>query len=151
VRFHDHIEKQLGVGHPLAPIRGFANKAAEHAARLAAIVTLVDDLDADTIPLAGIEAGMALTEFYLTETLRLGETAAEDADLVLAETTRVWLQQFERVHLAQVYQSGPNALRDAKTARRILSIVEDHGWISRIEGGAELGGNHRREAWRVSQ
>jgi len=147
--FHDNVEAQLGEGRELAPIRGFANKAAEHAARLAAIVALVENADAGKLEKRDIEAGIALTEFYLAEALRLGDVASDDADLVIAEATLAWLQQYDRAHLAQVYQFGPNAVRDAKTARRILTILEEHGWLSRIEGGSEIDGTHRREVWRV--
>jgi Protein of unknown function (DUF3987) len=53
IAFHDHIEKQLGPGAPLAPIKGFAAKAAEHAARIAGVITIVEDLYAKEIgPLA---------------------------------------------------------------------------------------------------
>jgi hypothetical protein len=149
--FHNHVEAQLGDGKALAPIRGFGNKAAEHAARLAAIVTLVEDHEAATIDTREMKAGIALAEFYLSEALRLFDAAVADPELVVAEATLAWLQQYEVVHLAQVYQCGPNAVRDAKTARRILTILEEHGWLSRLDGGADLDGTHRREAWRVSR
>jgi hypothetical protein len=149
--FHNHVEAQLADGKELAPIRGFANKAAEHAARLAAIVTLVEDHEASTIGTIAIEAGITLAEFYLSEALRLCDTDGADPALVTAEATLAWLQQYEVVHLAQVYQFGPNAVRDAKTARRILTVLEEHGWLRRLDGGAEIDGTHRREAWRVSR
>jgi hypothetical protein len=147
--FHNHVEAQLGEGKELAPIRGFANKAAEHAARLAAVVTLVEDHEAPTIGTKGMQAGITLTEFYLAEALRLFDVAAADPELVVAEATLAWIQQFDMVHLAQVYQCGPNAVRDAKTARHILGILEDHGWVQRVDGGADIDGIHRREVWRV--
>jgi hypothetical protein len=109
----------------------------------------VDDLDSDEIPMAGLEAGIALAEFYVGEALRLGETAAEDADLVLAEATLAWIQAYDRVCLVQVYQGGPYAVRNAKTARRILTVLEEHGWVRRLEGGAEIEGVHRGEVWEV--
>ena len=105
--FHNHVEAQLGDGKELAPIRGFANKAAEHAARLAAIVLLVEDHEASTIGTKGMEAGIALAEFYLSEALRLFDAAVADPELVIAEATLAWLQQYDVVHLAQVYQFGP--------------------------------------------
>lgn len=37
----NYIEQQLGEGQRLEPIRGFASKAAEHAARLAGVLTLI--------------------------------------------------------------------------------------------------------------
>jgi hypothetical protein len=147
--FHDNVEGQLGEGGELAPIRGFGNKAAEHAARLAAIVTLVEDPEATTLGKLGIEAGIALTEFYLAEALRLCDVALGDPELAVAEATLAWLQRYDLVHLAHVYKCGPTAVRDAKTARRILTILEEHGWLSRIEGGADIDATHRREVWRV--
>ena len=149
--FHNHVEAQLGDGKELAPIRGFANKAAEHAARLAAIVTLVEDHEAATIGTKEMEAGITLAEFYLSEALRLCDTPGAEPELLVAEATLAWLQQYEVVHLAQVYQFGPNAVRDAKTARRLLTILEEHGWLRRLDGGADIDGTHRREAWRVAR
>ena len=89
--FHDNVEGQLGEGEELAPIRGFGNKAAEHAARLAAIVTLVENPEATTLGKLGIEAGIALTEFYLAEALRLCDVALGDPELAVAEATLAWL------------------------------------------------------------
>lgn len=127
-----------------------ANRA-EHAARIAGVLALVEDLHRRSIPKRSMEAGIALCEFYLTEALRLFEAGACDPDLVLAEKLLSWaLAQGEYIHLAQVYQFGPNALRDAKTARRIAGILQDHGWLRSAEG-KEIDGMKRREAWQVVQ
>ena len=69
-------------------------------------------------------------------------------ELAVAEATSPDAQRYDLVHLARVYQCGPTAVRDAKTARRILTILEEHGWLSRIEG-ADIDATHRREVWRV--
>jgi hypothetical protein len=50
-----------------------------------------------------------------------------------------------------VYQRGPSHLRDAKTARRIVGLLEDHGYLVRIPGGAVMEGEQRRDVWRVWQ
>jgi hypothetical protein len=52
-------------------VRGLANKLPEHAARLAAILALVDDLGAPEIGANHIRTGIALAEHYATEALRL--------------------------------------------------------------------------------
>jgi hypothetical protein len=46
----------------LEPVRGLANKLPEHAARLAAILALVDDLGAPEIGANHLRAGIALAE-----------------------------------------------------------------------------------------
>jgi len=96
-------------------------------------------------------SGSALLRCYPTEALRRFHAPAADPDLVLAETTLAWVQQSDSdmVHLAQVYQFGPNSVRDARTARGILDLLEGHGWLIRVEGGQEIDGAHRREVWRV--
>jgi hypothetical protein len=149
VAFHNHVEKQLGGEGPLAPIKGFANKAAEHAARLAGVLTLIDNPEAVEIDRDYMGAGIELTQFYLAEALRLFDTADTDPDLLLAEQLLAWAQPYDQIYLRQIYQYGPNRIRDATTAKRLVSILEAHGWLIRIEGGMEIDETHRRDAWKV--
>jgi hypothetical protein len=54
------------------------------------------------------------------------------------------------VHPAAIYNRGPvRAVRDRKTALRIIRILEEHGWLIPVEGGAEVEGKRRKEAWRI--
>jgi hypothetical protein len=173
IAFADHIEAQLGTGCPLAAVRGFANKAPEHAARLAGVLAIFDDHERSALPIEFVEAGIALVEFYLTEALRLHEATAVAPDLALAERSLSWLltdwpeTERERARkaagepacaagqilfsLADLYQFGPASIREAATAKRIVAILEEHGWLERLAGGAEVAGISRREAWRVRQ
>jgi hypothetical protein len=151
VAFHDHIDHQLGDDQRLAPIRGLGSKAAEHALRVAGVLTLVDDLTAGEIMVEQIKAGIALVQFYLTEALRLVEAGTAHPDLILAEKLLAWAQQYDYIYPMRIYQYGPNGIRDKQTAHRIASILEEHGWFIRVEGGLEVGGAHRRDVWRVRQ
>ena len=54
-----------------------------------------------------------------------------------------------RLHMVKVYQHGPGAIRDKDTARRIVGILERHGWLRRLPVGAEVEGKPRRDAWEV--
>ncbi len=149
VGFHDYIEHQLQDHQPLAVIRGFANKTAEHAARLAGILTLILDLEAHVIKVEHMSAGITLVQFYLSEALRLFESATADPDLILAEKLLAWAQQREGpVYMPLIYQYGPSGIRDAKTARRMVGILEEHGWLTRMQG-TNIDGAHRREVWSV--
>ncbi len=49
IAFADHVEAQLGDAGGLAAIRPLANKLAEHAARIAGVLAIVNDLDAAEI------------------------------------------------------------------------------------------------------
>ena len=53
------------------PCVGIANKLPEHAARLAAVLTLTRDIRAETIGGAEMKAGIVIAQYYAGEALRL--------------------------------------------------------------------------------
>ncbi|MDS4020599.1 MAG: DUF3987 domain-containing protein [Candidatus Competibacter sp.] len=151
IHYCDTIEAQLGSGQPLEPIRGFANKTAEHAARIAGVLAVIENQAATVIELPHVQAGIALMDYYLTEMLRIQETGAGNPDIRLAEKLLDWARGFEVIYLRLIYRHGPNAIREAETAKRLCRLLEEHGWLSKIEGGAVIDGIHRRNAWRVNR
>ncbi|MCH7937841.1 MAG: DUF3987 domain-containing protein [Proteobacteria bacterium] len=152
IRFSDHVERQIGPGGDMEPIKGLANKLAEHAARLAAVVALVDDIDAPALSSDHLAAGIRLAEHYAAEAMRLFAAGRTDPGLLLAQRTLDWLhgKWTETVFSpVELYRLGPNAIRDRKTALKMISILDEHGWIVAIDGGAMIKGQRRREAWRI--
>ncbi|QQR80744.1 MAG: DUF3987 domain-containing protein [Deltaproteobacteria bacterium] len=151
IRFHDAIEEKLGESGQLSSIRGFANKAPEHAARLAGIVALVEDLACKLISLKNMKAGIALATYYLNEALRLFSNGTIDPDLVLAEKLLQWLKLRgnHTVTLVEIYQYGPNGIRNAKVARNLMKILSEHGYVRPINDGVEFEGKTRKESWEV--
>lgn len=151
ITYFDDIEKLLAEGGKLESIRGFASKAAEHAARLAGVLALIADPNAAEIDLVHVQSGILLLDYYLTETLRIQDAGIADPDLMLAQRLLDWLHELgeQHVYLAKIYQFGPSGIRDAKTARKLLGILEDHRWIVRIQGGMRLDDAHRKDAWRI--
>src|SRR5712692_1138700 len=138
IKFHDSIEEQLADSAPLAPIRGFANKAPEHALRLAGVLTLYENLNATEISVEHTGAGIELVQHYLSEALRLFRASMNDPDLELAEKLLIWARQRgAHVALVDIYQRGPNAISDAATARKLAKILETHGWFAPVPGGVE--------------
>ena len=57
--FHDHVETQCGADGPLALVQDFAAKAAEHAARIAGVLTIVEDLQAREIRAGAMRNALA--------------------------------------------------------------------------------------------
>jgi hypothetical protein len=150
IKFHDHVEVNLREeGGVLWPIRGFANKMPEHAARLAAVLTLAEEFGAPAIDSANMRHGIELTEHYACEALRLFEASQANADLLLAQRLLGWLWQWpeDTISLPDIYQLGPNAIRDKEAARKMVCILQDHGWLEPVSGGAIVTGRHRRRAW----
>ncbi len=154
IRFHDWVQNHLKVGEIFRPISGIAAKAGEHALRLAGTLALVEDINVTSISLDYVKSGITLARFYLTEALRLFHTAKTNPDLVLAEKILTWLRtrgcpDKHLVSLPEVYQMGPNAVRDKATAAKIMQILAEHFWVRPLEGGAEFGGKKRRQVWEV--
>jgi len=93
-----------------------------------------------------------LAEHYAGEALRVFEASKVNADLVLAQQLLDWLHRQwpeQAISLPDIYQCGPRAIRDKATAKRLVAVLADHGWLVRILGGAEIAGKWRREAWRI--
>ena len=114
--FADHVEGKIGPGGALEPIIGFANKSPEHAARLAAVLTLVEDPAATEIAQECMARGIVLAQHYMSEALRLFQGAKVDRDLRLAIQLLDWLVSWgdPNVSLPDIYQFGPNAIRVRK-------------------------------------
>ena len=149
--FCDHIERELGPGGSLEPVRGFANKVPEHAARVASVLAIVADLQCAEINVSAIDAGIELAQHYAMEALRLFDTSSARPEILCAEQLLTWLQNRpeDLISLPDVYQRGPNAFREAKTAREAIHLLEDHGWLEPVEGGAVINGTPRRDVWRL--
>jgi hypothetical protein len=95
--------------------------------------------------------GIALAQHYAAEMLRLKGAGTIAPDLRLAARLLAWWQARPdpRCHLAGMYQRGLNAIGDAATARRIVSILEEHCWITRLPANTVIDGAPRKEAWEL--
>jgi hypothetical protein len=149
IAFYDAVEAQLLPGGEFASIKAFGAKLAEHAGRLAAVLTVYADPDAMEVPATMMANGINLARYYAAEMLRLQGACTVSIDLRLAARLLAWWQARPdpRCHLAGIYQRGLNALGDAATARRIVGILEEHGWLQRLPAGTEIDGAPRRDAW----
>jgi hypothetical protein len=151
VAFHDEAERDLTDSGALRPIRAFGAKLAEHAGRLAAVLAAYSDPECMEVGNEAMSCGIALTQHYAAEMLRLHSVGNVDPDLRLAAKLLAWwqAQSSPRLQLAAIYQRGPAALRDAATARRIVGILEGHSWIVRLPAGTEVDGVARNEVWEL--
>ncbi len=146
------IERRMAPGSDLADLRGFAGKLGEHAARIAAVLALFADIDAAEIDDGYLSAGIALARHHLAEALRLYGASRIDGTIHMAQALLTWLQTAwtdPLVSLPDIYQRGPNAIRDKATASRLVTVLEDHGWLIRLPGGADVAGRFRKDAWRI--
>ena len=154
IAFSDHIEAQLGRDGELAPISGFANKAVEHACRLAGVIEIFADLDAAEISAERMEGAIELVQHYLAETMRLRDAASIPKHLIEAMRLWNWIQEKwtePAIFPTPIYKNGPlRSLRNKAAAVAALSTLEDYNYVWRIEGGAEVEGKWRNDAWGIS-
>jgi len=151
IAFHDRVEGSLKAGGALARIKAFGSKMPEHAGRLAAVLSAYADPGAQEVTGEAMENGIALAEHYAAEMMRLVEGSMVHPDLRMAVRLLEWWQERAdpRCHARAIYHEGPNALRDAETAHRIVTILERHGWVKRLRPGVVLDGAPRRDAWEL--
>jgi hypothetical protein len=152
LEFADYVEGMMKVGKPLEPIRGFASKLAEHAARVAGVLTIIENLSAEVVSCATLERAIEIVEFYATEALRLFEASASSPEMRQAQKLLKWLQTSwtePLIGLSVIYQFGPNSIRDAETAKSAVAILENHGWLKRCLGAQIVNGKPVKEAWLI--
>ena len=83
--FSDAVEQAQGAGGSLTHITGTASKVAEQACRIAGVLTLWQDINADEVRIKEMESGVALAKFYLSEASRLASAAVVSAEIDNAE------------------------------------------------------------------
>lgn len=133
-KFHDHVESQCGRESALAGIQDFAAKAAEHAARIAGVLTITSDLSATTIGIREMAAAVTLADWYVNETLRLQSAARTDPALLRAKVLLDWLQGREEpfVEFRDVLRLGPLAVRTKAAAEDAFAILKSHRWVDEV-------------------
>ncbi|MEC9433957.1 MAG: YfjI family protein [Pseudomonadota bacterium] len=144
------VERAQAPGGALETSRAFASKAAEHAARVAAVLAVYlgeaavsGETMADAVTLAG---------HYIGEAKRLGDAAVISTETAEAERLRRWLAESwpePFVSVADVTQRGPSSLREAARARRLMKVLEANNWLTPVPEGATILGKFRREVWNV--
>ncbi len=133
--FADRIEGQCGSADGLKPIGDFAAKAAEHAARMAGVLTIVGDAHSSTIGREAMASAIRLADWYVAETSRLHQAGRRDPKLVTANTLLEWLrgQGGRPIRFREdVLQAGPSALRTKAAAEAALVTLADHGWVEEV-------------------
>jgi len=149
--FHDYCDAASGRGGEYEPIRGFANKAPEHAVRIAAILKGVSNPEVDQIDLNTMRDAIQLTNYYLMEWKRIVDEAGVDPDIHLAETLLEWLKDSGEafIYPRKIYQYGPNSLRNKKDTMRIMQILEGHGHVIKLKESMKLDSSKRKDVWRI--
>lgn len=129
VEFYNQVEAETGPKQTLEPVRGLANKAAEHAARIAGTVQLFENPAAGAMEVKAMQCGIQAMAWYLNEALRICGASNPAAHLLDAEKVLRWIHESElkTVALPDMYQRGP--VRSAGTARKAVETLKAHNHL----------------------
>lgn len=132
--FYDHIEGQCGPGNDLRPVQDFAAKIAEHAARIAGVLTIVDDFRATEINVEAMHSALTLADWYVNEAVRLQRAARTDPRLIRAQQLLDWMRERgeDVFSVRDIGKLAPPAFRVKAAADEALSILASHGWIEEV-------------------
>lgn len=150
--FHDFIEERIAPAREYSAIRPWAGKLLENVGRIAGVFAFVEDPRARAISGKHMACAIELGGHYLNEALRLFEAGCVGADLAQADKLLDWIKskgrdESGRVHLGQVVQYGPNSVRTAERARKLLGVLTEHRHLEKLTDGALIDGKQRRDVW----
>ena len=136
VAAYDEMERAQRRDGELEGIREWASKAAEHACRIAGVLTLVSDPGAHAAPAETMVGALAITQHYVTEYERLIGSADLPENIRRAVALLDWLRtkRLRSVTARQVMRFGPNAIRHAAAVKEALRVLIEHHWLTALEG-----------------
>lgn len=141
IAFYNQIERQQANGKELDGARPFASKAAEHAARIAGIITMIENPNATKIPARAMEGAIEVTGFYLTEHIRLTGAGLQERQGVKLRDLLAWLQSQEKfVSQKDVLQKSPRSVRNLKSKgiSPLLDELARRGYIRQLDNQWEV-------------
>jgi putative DNA primase/helicase len=141
IAFYNQIELQQANGKELDGARPFASKAAEHAARIAGIITMVENLNASNIPAHAMDGAIEITGFYLSEHIRLTGAGRQERLGVRLRELLAWMQsQGPLVLKKDLLQKTPRSVRSlkAKGVTLLLKELANRGYIRELENQWEV-------------
>lgn len=155
ITFHDETDSKMNKSGEFNIIKSFASKAPEQVLRIAAQSAFSESsLDPTTetmITLHHIERAITLILYYLDEALRILGENCRDPNIDLATQTLEWIQKNrdnQTFPIADIYQNGPSKIRNVKTAKQVLHILQDHELVKEIKD-ATIDGRKVRSAWQL--
>ena len=137
IAFYDGIEAAMAADGPLEGLRDVAGKAAENAARIAGVLSVIESHDTTIIEPAAMANACELMAWYVGEALRLSGQHRHPAALRNAVKLRDWWRARGggEISLRDIMRTGPNAVRGKAEAEAALAKLDEHGWlVKRGEG-----------------
>lgn len=133
VAFHDSLETELLPGRDMSDTKDFASKAAENAARMAALFHLFEKGQTGSIGLDHMKASTRIVKWHLNEARRFLQEIEVSAGISNAEKLEKWLIAYcdeadvSQVATSHILQRGPACARKKASLEFALNeLVESN-------------------------
>lgn len=136
ITYFNHVEAQCAKNGALAQVKDFAAKTCEHAARIAGILTIMEDVAAPEIGPEAMRNALTLMDHYLNEVVRLHRASRIDPALIAAQRLLEWMQERAKAEVTigfrDLIRHGPNATRTKAAADPAIKKLIEHGWVRQV-------------------
>jgi hypothetical protein len=141
ISFHNEIETNLGRNGAYAEVRDFGSKAAENAARLAAIFQYATDPESTQIDADSMRSGCIVAGWHLQEARRFFSSMPDlpDGESQRAKHLSEWLIDYCEKHdkrticRSVLMRCGPSKTRKRNDLIESLKLLQEYGHIRMIE------------------
>jgi putative DNA primase/helicase len=149
IGFHDRIEKQLAPGAGLTEVRDVASKAADNAARIAALFHLYENShlyakgQKSEISKDHLAKAVVIAEWHLYEARRFFGEISNPHSISNAEKLEEWLlrccrkNETDRVPARKVQREGPSSLRKKSELNEAVKELTEAGRARLIVDGKQ--------------
>lgn len=151
IAFHNACQDRVAPGGDWEAMRSWGEKAPEQAARLAGVLAIMDNGQAETVDSLSMGQAIRLVEWYGAEVARLAGQPMLDAKTLRAAALLEWIKAkgLTRFPLQWAYQGGPKPIRTAAAAREACELLVAHGQLQPMPGGLSINGKRHGDAYRV--
>jgi len=135
IAFHDEIESELSPIGEMADARDVASKAADNAARMAALFHTFEHGAAGEVAPCHMEAAARIIKWHLYEAKRFLNQITTPPEVGNAMLLECWLLErclrmgITEVPVNQIQKYGPNRIRRKECLLAALGILEEAGRI----------------------
>lgn len=150
VEYYNDNERKLAKDKELGQIAGYGSKLPEQVIRIAGCLSYYFDPDSIVINEKYVSSAIEIADYYASEYLRLNESALIDPNLIQAQKLWDWIskRKIKLIYLMPIYQGGPGSLRSKAVAKQAVLILEEHGYVYKLES-QRVDGAMRSEVWGV--
>ena len=139
--FHDCVERHLGEGHSLRDIRDVASKAADNAARLAAVFQVFQSGEGGPVNLDSFERAARIVDWHLHEARRFFCELSLPRELSDAVRLEDWLirrflqEGVTEISTRDALRGGPSTMRTREALNAALSTLKEMDRCRVIQDG----------------